>query len=66
MATRLYIPTLQEYAKKRKKDNLECSEILGCEDCEFCKNSLDACIWGENIRNISSLTSCPITRKCSI
>jgi hypothetical protein len=61
MAVRFSIPTLQEYAKKRKQELLEFQEISDCENCEFCRSSLNACIFGENVRNIDLLNTCPLT-----
>lgn len=59
----VYIPTLQEYAKKRKNHNTESFELLNCSNCNFCRKELNICLWGENIRNLKSLTSCPATNR---
>ena len=62
MAVRLSIPTLQEYARKRRVLNSQ--EISDCESCKFCRSSLNVCIFGENIRSISNLKVCPMTQSC--
>jgi hypothetical protein len=61
MSVKFSIPTLQEYAKKRKREMLDFQEVSNCESCEFCKSSLGACIWGENVRVISMLKACPLS-----
>ena len=35
-----YIPTLQEYMKKRKKERADFLEIKNCKDCDYFKNDL--------------------------
>jgi len=56
-----YIPTLQEYMKKRKKFRSEYLELQSCIDCDYFRKDLEVCIWGDNVKILSMLKTCPIT-----
>ena len=56
-----YIPTLQEYVKKRKKSRTEYLELNNCSDCDYYRRDIEVCIWGNNVKILSMLRTCPIT-----
>jgi len=56
-----YIPTLQEYMKKRKRQQAKFLEINNCKDCDFFRKDNDVCLWGDNIKILTILKTCPIT-----
>ena len=58
-----YIPTLQDYAKKRKRLLAEVFEPKNCLECDYCRETINACIWGDNVRDISLIASCPINNR---
>ena len=56
----MYIPSLEEYAKIKKiNSTYNALEILSCEECRYCRASLNVCIYGNNIRNLDNVTICP-------
>ena len=58
----LYIPSLEEYARiKRINSNYNSIEVLSCEDCRYCRASVNACIYGNKVRNLEYMHSCPRT-----
>jgi len=58
-----HIPTLQEYAKKRKRLRDELSDIMRCCDCDYYRKDVDVCLWNDNVREITRLQTCPITNR---
>lgn len=56
-----YIPTLQEYMKKRKRERAEFLELKSCLDCEYFRNESEVCLWGDSVRVLTTLKVCPIT-----
>jgi len=56
-----YIPTLQEFVKKRKKERTELSELKDCSDCDYYRHDMEVCLWGNTLRTLSSLNCCPVT-----
>ena len=59
----LYIPSLEEYAKVKKfnsdYNNIETLETLSCAECRYCRASVNACVFGNQVRNIDYIESCP-------
>jgi len=58
-----YIPTLQEYMKKRKKQRVEFLEIKSCLDCDYFRKDNDVCLWGNSVKVLTALEVCPITSR---
>lgn len=55
-----HIPSLEEYARIRKFNSLYNQlETLCCEECKYCRSGVNACIFGNQIRNLETITSCP-------
>ena len=50
------IPTLQEYAHRKK---MEFVFENNCLECEYFKRSLLMCVWEEKLKFISQLAECP-------
>jgi hypothetical protein len=59
----IYIPTLQEYMKKRKKERVDFLEIRNCNDCDYYRDDLNVCLCNDNIKTLSGLKTCPITSR---
>jgi len=57
-----YIPTLQEYVKSKKKERVESLE-LNCKECDYYRNNSEVCVWGDNVRVLTTLKTCPITNR---
>lgn len=60
-----YIPTLQEFMKKRRKTEAQspsCINMGNCLQCEYHKGK-DVCLWGGSLKIISIMKVCPITHK---
>ncbi|MDD3012176.1 MAG: hypothetical protein PHC34_00545 [Candidatus Gastranaerophilales bacterium] len=55
-----YIPTLQDYMKKRKKERTEFLD-LNCMDCDYYRKGLEVCLWADNVKMLSMLKTCPVT-----
>ena len=58
------IISLQEYAKKRRKQRvgfLDCEE--DCRSCEFYRKESEVCLGGNNIIKLKHISYCPITNK---
>jgi hypothetical protein len=58
---RVYIPTLQEYMKKRKKDHLRLLDVQSCNDCDYYRCNFQVCIWGNGIKSLKTMKACPVT-----
>lgn len=58
-----YIPTLKEYMRKIKKQNVEMTSSRNCSDCQYYRSEFDVCICGENVRSVANLRSCPVAYK---
>jgi len=58
----LYIPSLEEYAKL-KRSTLSNPEALTCETCRYCRESVNACVFGNQVRNLDYMDSCPRINK---
>ncbi len=58
-----YIPTLQEYAKKRKRLRDEIIEISACSECDYFRKDIGVCLWNDCIRDLSNLQTCPINNR---
>ncbi|MCQ2958532.1 MAG: hypothetical protein MJ180_06515 [Candidatus Gastranaerophilales bacterium] len=58
-----YVQTLEEYAKFKKLKALEEIKYLSCEECRYCRASVNACIFGNQVRNLDNLSSCPRVNK---
>lgn len=56
-----YIPTLQEYMRKRRKQRTELQDLKTCKECDYYRNDSDVCLWGDNVRVLTALKTCPIT-----
>lgn len=64
MAKRVtHIPTLQEYARRRRVKRAEFLELSSCTDCDYFRSGLNVCLWGNNIKSVSSISSCPVTHR---
>ena len=60
----LHIPSLEEYARIRKfNSTYNQIETLCCEECRYCRSSLNACIFGNQVRNLDTMSSCPRINK---
>lgn len=60
----MYIPSLEEYARIKKINDMYNSiELLSCDECRYCRASVNACIFGNKVRNIDSIISCPRIHK---
>jgi len=61
--TLMRIPSLEEYAKVKKikfdYNNLNIRENLSCEECRYCRMGVNACVYGNQVRNLDYMTSCP-------
>lgn len=56
----LHIPSLEEYAKiKRFNSSYNQIETLCCEECKYCRSDANACIFGNQVRNLETLQTCP-------
>ena len=59
----MYIPSLEEYAKIKKinsdYNNIEVLETLSCQECRYCRENVNACIYGNQVRNLDYIESCP-------
>jgi len=55
----LYIPSLEDYARVKKINALTNPEMLSCETCRYCRESVNACIFGNKVRNLDYMDSCP-------
>lgn len=57
-----YIPTLQEYTRKKKKLNLHSNSFLNseCSSCNYFRSELNVCVYGLNIRLLSEQSKCPM------
>lgn len=58
-----YIPTLQEYAKKRKIRQARFLDLNNCTDCDYFRDDLNVCIYGSNVKILNSLKACPVTQR---
>ena len=58
-----YLQTLEEYAKIKKLKAVETIENLSCEECRYCRASVNACVFGNQIRNLDYMESCPRINK---
>jgi hypothetical protein len=58
-----YIPTLQAYAKVRKRLRDVLSEINKCSDCDYYRKDIGICIWNDNIKEITKLQTCPLNNR---
>ncbi len=59
----MYIPSLEEYAKIKKINAVGTVDSLSCDECRYCRASVNACIFGNQIRNLDYLDSCPRINK---
>ncbi len=59
----LKILSLQEYAKKKRRNRVELLEHESCYYCEFYRKENEVCIGGGNIKNLKTISYCPISRK---
>ena len=61
--TLLHIPSLEEYAKIKKynsdSNNIEALEMLACSECRYCRPGVNACVFGNQIRNLDYIECCP-------
>lgn len=59
----MHIPSLEEYAKIKKinfdYNNVETLEVIACEECRYCRPGVNACIFGNKVRNLDNVTTCP-------
>ncbi len=62
MRNSVSIPSLEDYAKEKKriKNNFD---VVNCLDCSYCKPNLYACIFGKNVRNLKLISVCPKSSK---
>lgn len=58
-----YIPTLQEYMRKRKKQRIESLELENCKDCDYYREDSNVCLWEDGLRKLMDLKVCPITNR---
>lgn len=56
-----YIPTLEDYAKYRREAMTLDVEPMCCEECDYLRENVNACIWGGMVRNLDLLRACPIS-----
>ncbi len=59
----LHIPSLEEYARIRKINALSQVEAISCDECRYCRSALNACIFGNQVRNLDYMESCPRVNK---
>jgi hypothetical protein len=57
------ILSLQEYAKKRRKERVGYLESDECAFCEFFRKESQVCLGGGGIVRLNLISQCPITRK---
>ncbi len=57
------ILSLQEYAKKKRKDRVEFLEYETCNNCEFYRKENDVCLGNGNISGLKNISYCPISKK---
>ena len=58
-----YIPTLQEYIKQKRKQKITLSDLQTCDECDYYRQDSEVCVWGENLRVLTTLKTCPITNR---
>ena len=56
-----YIPTLQDYVKKRKRERAYFLELKSCLECDYYRRDTEVCLWGDTVRGITTLKTCPVT-----
>jgi len=58
--TLAHIPSLEEYAKiKKLNSDYNNLETLSCDECRYCRSGVNACIFGNQVRNLDNMDSCP-------
>ncbi len=57
------IVSLQEYAKKRRKERVEYLDYEDCYFCEFYRPENEVCLAGNNIIKLKHISYCPITNR---
>lgn len=59
----LKILSLQEYAKRKKKDRVEFMGYEACCYCEFFRKESEVCLAGGKITRLNNISCCPISKK---
>ena len=58
--TLTHIPSLEEFARIKKLNaDYNNLETLCCDECRYCRSSVNACIFGNQIRNLDNIETCP-------
>ena len=57
------IISLQEYAKKRRKERIEFMDYDDCRVCEFYRKDNEVCVGSNNVIKLKHISYCPITNR---
>ncbi len=57
------IPSLQEYARKKRKERVEFMDYESCHYCEFYRKENEVCLAGGNIARLKDISFCPVSKR---
>lgn len=57
------ILSLQEYAKKRRRERVVFLDSEDCSSCDFFRKESEVCLGADNIIKLKHISYCPITNK---
>lgn len=56
-----HIPTLQTYTKLRKKARNSELSPCSCNECNYFRNELNVCLFGNMVRSMEEQVYCPMS-----